>query len=151
DRSWLRIHNTHEWPDLYEYEEDLLRFFDATLKGLENDWSETPRIRLSILDPGGGDTVNRPETSWPPERVVPTALYLNVDDDSLSLTPVRSSGVRVQDAREGVATFTLQVEEDIEVIGPSSLRVWVSVGESDDMELYAFVQKVDANDVPILS
>ena len=38
--KWLRIHNTMEWPDYYEAsaEQDLLRFFDHYLKGIDNGW-----------------------------------------------------------------------------------------------------------------
>ena len=44
--KWLRIHNTHEWTDLYEYQEDLCKFFDCFLKGIENDWR---RDRKSVV------------------------------------------------------------------------------------------------------
>jgi hypothetical protein len=51
---WLRVHNTGEWPDYYqpEYVEDLRKFFDRYLKGIKNGWEKTPRVRLSVLDPG---------------------------------------------------------------------------------------------------
>ncbi|MCC7182399.1 MAG: CocE/NonD family hydrolase, partial [Rhodocyclaceae bacterium] len=51
--KWLRIHNTHEWPDFYDpaSREDLKRFFDRYLKGIDNGWERTPRVRLAVLDP----------------------------------------------------------------------------------------------------
>jgi hypothetical protein len=52
ERIWLRIHNTQEWPDQYEHESDLLRFFDHVIKGRSNGWGHTRRVRLSVLDPG---------------------------------------------------------------------------------------------------
>jgi predicted acyl esterase len=57
--KWLRIHNTQEWPDLYDrkYTEDLRRFFDHYLKGLDNGWEETPGVRMAVLDPCGVGTV----------------------------------------------------------------------------------------------
>ena len=53
--KWLRIHNTQEWPDLYDpgYTEDLRRFFDHYLKGVDNGWERTPRVRIAVLDPSG--------------------------------------------------------------------------------------------------
>ncbi|WP_431236183.1 CocE/NonD family hydrolase (plasmid) [Mycolicibacterium psychrotolerans] len=51
-KSWLRVHNSLEWPDQYANEDDLLRFFDYATKGKDNGWPLTPRVRLAILDPG---------------------------------------------------------------------------------------------------
>jgi hypothetical protein len=34
--KWLRVHNTGEWSDYFEYSDDLRRFFDHYLKGIEN-------------------------------------------------------------------------------------------------------------------
>ena len=54
--KWLRIHNTHEWHDYYKPEsvENLRRFFDRYLKGINNGWEATPKVRLTVLDPGNG-------------------------------------------------------------------------------------------------
>lgn len=66
--KWLRVHNTNEWYNYYTPEnvEDLRRFFDRYLKGIENGWEETPRVRLSVLNPGGQDIVNRTEDELSP-------------------------------------------------------------------------------------
>jgi uncharacterized protein len=48
---WLRMHNTHEWPDYYDQAdvEDLRKFFDRCLIDKDNDWEQTPRVRYSVL------------------------------------------------------------------------------------------------------
>ncbi|QKZ24541.1 CocE/NonD family hydrolase [Streptomyces chartreusis] len=150
-KSWLRVNNTHEWPDLYAYQEDLLRFFDATLKQIDNGWSDTPRVRLSVLDPGGEDVVDRPEAAWPLERAQPTALYLDAAGQSLSTAPLTGSSTGSYEAGSGKLTFTFKVTEDLEIVGPSRLRVWVEAEGSDDIDLYAFVQKLAADGTPLLS
>lgn len=38
--SWLRVHNTHEWPDHYAHEQDLLAFFDHVIKKAGTGWDE---------------------------------------------------------------------------------------------------------------
>ena len=38
---------------------------DRYLKGIENGWENTSRVRLSVLDPGGVDEINRPEKEFP--------------------------------------------------------------------------------------
>ena len=50
-QKWLRVHNTHEWSDYYQCSDDLRRFFDYFLKGDQNGWESTRRVRLSIVDP----------------------------------------------------------------------------------------------------
>ncbi|KAK7404074.1 hypothetical protein QQX98_010132 [Neonectria punicea] len=57
--KWLRVHNTQEWEDYYEPEHvaELTEFFNRYLKDEANDWESTPRVRISVLDPGHEDTV----------------------------------------------------------------------------------------------
>ena len=68
EEKWLRIHNTQEWPDYYDEAnlEDLRRFFDHYLKGEDNGWEQTPRVRYSVLDLEGGDRSASPRTSSRP-------------------------------------------------------------------------------------
>jgi predicted acyl esterase len=50
EEKWLRIHNTGEWDDYYNeaHTEDLRKFFDRYLKGVDNGWEDTPRVRVSV-------------------------------------------------------------------------------------------------------
>lgn len=52
--KWLRFHSTQEWYDLYTktYIDDLQKFFDRYLKGIDNGWEMTPKARVSILTYG---------------------------------------------------------------------------------------------------
>ena len=61
--KWLRVHNTQEWPDLYDEDNsrDLLRFFDHYLKDIDNGWENTPRVRLAVLDP---EAVGEPAVTY---------------------------------------------------------------------------------------
>lgn len=47
----LRVHPTQEWHDIYSEacNDELLKFFDHYLKGVENDWESTPEVRISLL------------------------------------------------------------------------------------------------------
>ena len=47
----LTIHDTQEWYDLYSEKrvEELTLFFDRYLKGSDNGWEKTPRVRASLL------------------------------------------------------------------------------------------------------
>ena len=150
--KWLRVHNTQEWFDFYQDEnvEDLRRFFDFYLKGEKNGWDSTPRIRLSVLDFGGVDTVNRVEESFPLERAVPTRLFL----DAASMTLVDAQPGEHAEAsydsedkaaaKAGVA-FEMAFDRDVEIVGYPKLRVWVESRGHDDMDVFVYVQKLDAN------
>ena len=148
--KWLRVHNTQEWADYYNPEnvEDLKRFFDFYLKGIENGWESTPRIRLSVLDPGGADVINRPEKEWPLARTKYEKLYLDASTNTLSAEPLEeesSTRYRADDGK-GQTSFTIQFDEDVELTGHMKLRLWVEADEADDMDLFVYVSKLDEKD-----
>lgn len=152
--KWLRIHNGYEWPDFYQQQDDLARFFDRFLKGIENGWESTPRVTMAVLDPGGTDTVNRPETAFPPERVTPLELHLDAAIGGLVGKAVDSEGsVRLAagDGRSRV-TFTHRFETETELIGFPILRAWMSVEGTDDADCYLQLDKLDeaGNVLPVI-
>ena len=144
--KWLRVHNTMEWSDYYtpEYTEDLRRFFDRYLKGIENGWEKTPKVRLSILDPGGIDVINRPENEFPLARTQFRNLYLNAATGTLSPNQAtEKSLVRYRaDDGKGKAVFTIRFDEETELTGYMKLRLWVEADGSNDMDLFVKVQKL---------
>jgi predicted acyl esterase len=151
--KWLRVHNTQEWPDYYTPEnlEDLQRFFDYYLKGVQNGWEKTPRVRLSILDPGGTDRVNRPENEFPLARTQYQKLFLDAATGTLSPEPVKKeSATRYRaDDGKGQATFTFKFDEDAELTGYMKLRLWVEADGADDMDLFVYIEKLDGQGNPI--
>ncbi|KAJ3548657.1 hypothetical protein NM208_g901 [Fusarium decemcellulare] len=80
--KWLRIHPTQEWFDLYTKEstDELQKFFDRYLKGIDNGWEKTPRVRVSILTYGDRNgpkpLLNLPFTEYPPKSTSYNKLYL---------------------------------------------------------------------------
>jgi predicted acyl esterase len=150
-RAWLRVHNTQEWPDQYAHEEDLLRFFDHIVKGKDNGWEQTPRVRLSVLDPGGTDQVDRPEQEYPLARVEETALYLNANGGlSMQTGLPAEEGQADYDAADGTLVFEYQAERDFELVGPMKLRLWLEVDAGNDADLFIYVRKADPNGQPLL-
>jgi len=149
--KWLRVHNTGEWPDYYEYADDLRRFFDYYLKDVKNDWEQTPRVRLSILDPGGTDQVNRPEKEWPLARTQHEKYYLNTSMSSLSLKPVpnESKAQYQADNNQSEVAFTIEFNEDIEFTGYVSLHLWIETDVTNDADIFVLLQKLDSNGKPV--
>ncbi len=150
-RTWLRVHNSMEWPDLYEYEEDLQRFFDHAIKGKDNGWDRTPRVRLSVLDPGGEDQVNRPEETYPLARARETPLYLDARTGTMSPAAPAGPGKAEYESGSGSATFDYDVGDGLEIVGPMKLRIWLEIEEGTDADVFAWVQKTDASGMPLLA
>lgn len=147
--KWLRIHNNHEWYDYYTEEstEDLRRFFDYYLKGVNNNWPNTPRVRMSVLVPGGKDIVGRVENEFPPRRAVYEKLYLDASNSTIVSSPVtQESSVSYQsDDGKSQVTFTYRFNSTTEVTGYIKLKLWVEAKEASDMDIYVTLQKLNKN------
>lgn len=148
ENKWLRVHNTHEWTDYYNPAnvEDLRRFFDRYLKGVENGWEATPPVRLSVFDPGNGDIVNRSEAAFPLKREQVKPLHLGLKDGKPALlheAQAEATSVSYDvTEREGVS-FSVTFDETTELTGYFNLKLWVEAAGNDDMDIFAFVRKRD--------
>ncbi len=143
--KWLRVINNQEWPDYYSLPqmEELRRFFDFYLKGEKNDWELTPRVRLSVLDPGGLDEINRPENEWPLARTRYEKLYLDASNGTLSPQPGKTASQTRYDAQNGQANFVIRFDKTTELTGYFKLRLWVEADGADDLDFFVYVQKLD--------
>ncbi|HEY4188419.1 MAG TPA: CocE/NonD family hydrolase [Polyangia bacterium] len=144
---WLRIHNRQEWPDFYQddNQQDLLRFFDHYLKGFDNGWEATPRVRYSLLDLEGGDVVNRPAPRFPPPGVSATPFYLDGDARSLSVERPAEEKATGYDAGsdKGRCEYIIRFNQETEIVGYPRLKLWVEAEGHDDMDIFVFLQKLD--------
>ncbi|KAB8226377.1 Alpha/Beta hydrolase protein [Aspergillus novoparasiticus] len=124
--TWLRVHNTQEWPDFYTHQDDLRRFFDHyLLDRQDNGWDAMPQYRMAILDLGDpdGDLVNRPEREFPLKRTRYADYYLRKDNT--------------------VASFSYKFLHNQETTGYWTLHLSVSA-DIDDMEIYVQIEKYDS-------
>jgi len=145
--NWLRIHNSHEWVDFYKPEKqaELMKFFDYYLKDISNGWEETPAVRMSLLDPGGEDVVERVEETFPPKGTVYKKYYLNTIDGSLNRTlPNRASFAFYRgDVLADKLVFTCMFDQYTELAGYPKLHLYVEGEDCDDMDLFIYISKVD--------
>lgn len=151
--KWLRVHNTSEWFDYYTPEnvEDLRRFFDHYLKGIDNGWEQTPRVRLSVLNPGGTDIVGRAEEEFPLARTQYRKLYLSAADSTLCTTlPDQQAVSEYQsDSVRHEVTYRYRMEKPTELTGYMKLHLWVSAPDHDDMDLAVRVEKLSRDGQPL--
>lgn len=143
--KWLRIHNTQEWPDQYnpENEADLKKFFDYYMKDIKNDWPSTPKVRMSVLDPGHEDLVYRIEEEFPLARQQFKKLYLNGATNTLDEScPVETHISTYQgDDNEDMVQFSLTFKEDTEIGGYCKIHLWASTDDHYDMDLFGKISK----------
>ncbi|HET8932834.1 MAG TPA: CocE/NonD family hydrolase [Polyangiales bacterium] len=157
--KWLRVNNTNEWYDQYTPEnlEDLLLFFDHFLKGKDNDWTKTPRVRVAVMDPGegGGDKVNVPYESWPLPDTEYRKFYLSAEKDAADKGKLTDEApadavVAKYDAENGETTFTMTFEEDTQIVGHAIAHLFVEADGNDDMDVFALVEKLDKDDTSLI-
>lgn len=146
--KWLRVHNSHEWPDLYypQNTEDLRKFYDYYLKGIKNDWIYTPKVRMCVLNPGASDLINRPEAEFPLAREVPRKLFLNSTNFDLQMDQVVKDASSARfDGRTGKVEYIHTCPDDMELTGFFSLKLWVEAVDTDDIDLFVKVSKLDSD------
>ena len=149
ENKWLRVHDRQEWVDLYDPESmaDLRRFFDHFLKDKNNGWEYTPRVRLSVLDPGGVDKVNVPASDFPPKNQTLSKYYL--DSASGKLIPEAPGEASVSYNAEaedetGRTSFKMTFDKETNLIGYAKIKLWVEAQGYDDMDLFIRIQKTNA-------
>ncbi|HJD75132.1 MAG TPA: CocE/NonD family hydrolase [Bacteroides reticulotermitis] len=147
--KWLRIHNSQEWPDYYDdvNTEDRRLFFDHYLKGEENGWEKTPRVRYSVLDMEGGDLLNQPATTFPPEDVIYEKYYLDGRARSLTTEAVTFEAKTIYDTETdpGMASFIVRFDKETVMVGYPKVHLWVEADGADDMDLFILIQKLDVH------
>lgn len=150
--KWLRVHNTHEWNDFYNpvHVEDLRRFLDHVLKGVDNGWEATPAVRLSVLDPGHTDIVGRPELAFPLERQQLTRFWLDTVGGRLVENTLNDPApLAYEPDAEGIVfrhTFT----RDTEIVGYGAAKLWMAVEDADDLDVYVYLSKIAPDGTELL-
>ncbi|MFP4879948.1 CocE/NonD family hydrolase [Mammaliicoccus sciuri] len=145
--KWLKIHGHKEWESYYAREslEQQKEFFDYYLKGIENDWKDTPKVNYEVRDKFyRGNT--KIATNFPLPNTKETALYLDGSDMTLKdLKPEASTKVSYNSESEGKdeVRFNKVFNEDTELTGNMKLKLWVSAEEADDMDLFVGIKKIN--------
>jgi uncharacterized protein len=149
--KWLRVHNTMEWPDYYapSSQQDLLRFFDRYLKGIDNGWENTPRVRLAVLGAEGNDELNRAVPEFPLPDLAPTALHLDSERNTIeSALPVKIEQACCNGPSDSQC-FDWHITEACELIGFVEARLWVQLRDATDQDFYIAIERLDRHGKPI--
>jgi len=140
--KWLYTHGGNKWERFYR--EDGVacqkKFFDYYLKGEQNGWQDTPRVRLEVRETREEHEV-RFENEFPLARTQYRKLYLDGRDGSLVAEEVRDGKAVYNSTQGGSASFGITFDADTELTGYMKVKLWVSCAETDDMDLFVTVRK----------
>ncbi|KAH7201147.1 Alpha/Beta hydrolase protein [Fusarium oxysporum] len=150
--KWFRVHPTQEWYDLYtkEANDELQLFFDRYVKCIENGWEKTPRVRVSLLTYGDRNgpkpLLNLPFTEYPPRSTTYDKLHLTASKQ-LSTSPSEGGSLSYQADSLSAAPvdFVRVFDKPTTVLGYSKAKLWVSCNETDDLDIFLSLRKIDKN------
>jgi predicted acyl esterase len=140
--KWLYNHGGKKWERFYSPDGNAnqKKFFDHYLKGVDNGWQNTPRVRIEVRETRDEYTV-RAENEFPLARTQYRKLYLNAQEGSLDPQPAKPGKVAYNSTQGGNASFGITFDEDTELTGYMKLKLWVSAESADDMDLFVMVKK----------
>ncbi len=149
--KWLYTHGRQKWAEFYASEARTYRklFFDYFLKGIDDRILKIPRVRLEVRETLEKYTV-RWENEFPLLRTEYKKLYLDATDGKLKFDNNLPESKVKYDSANGKAEFTVRFEEDTEITGYLSLKAWVSSDESNDMDLFVTLRKLDRDGNQVL-
>jgi predicted acyl esterase len=130
--KWLEAHGIEHWTHFYTDYGRMLqkRFFDYFLKGKKNGWDKQPKVQLQVRHVD--KFVMRHENEWPLKRTKWTKFYLDPAHMTLSPTPPAKAGkVSYRGFSDGVTFMLPPQAKDIEITGPSALKLFASSSTED--------------------
>lgn len=147
DKKWLRWHATQEWRDLWgsqQAKDELLQFFDFYLKGTQNSWEATPKVRMAILRFGESDPIsNIVEEDFPLPRTEYRKLYFS-PSSQLSFTPPETPTAVTYEpnSKTEFASFNYTFQHKTQLVGMPKAVIYMSCSEHDDMDIYVVLRKL---------
>lgn len=156
--KWIRFSPYQEWHDIWavpKYTDELSQFFDHYLKGIDNGWEMTPRVRMTTLHFGSQDaTVDEPLGDvYPPPQTHDRALYLGADG-TLSLDGPPSSTTTVSynsEKPDACCSWTYTFDKPSRLCGIPKAVLYMSCDDNDDIDVYVTLRKLDKNRKPMLA
>lgn len=142
--KWLYTHGRKKWLTYYDSEviELQKKFLDHFLKGEDNGMREVPRARIEIRDSLRKYQVRNSET-WPPSDIKYQNFYLNGTQHSLSSAPPADRSKTTYNTEDGShISYRLKFKKNIDVIGHSSLALWIELSSAYDTDIFITIKKI---------
>jgi uncharacterized protein len=144
--KWLRWHPYQEWYDIWgnpKANEELLQFFDHFLKGKDNAWEKTPKVRMASLKFGN---------SAPAESIVVDDFPLpNTDYRKMYLAPGEKLASEPVHGAQGSTTVSYNAESSDSRSFNYTFDKPTRIMGMMDMDVYVFIEKLDKQGQPMLN
>lgn len=141
-QKWLELHGLEHWTHFYtDYGRGLqLEFFDHFLKGIDNGWDRRPPVILNVrhLD----HFERREANTWPLPGTNWTRLLLQSDARLEQTASAHDWKLEYASVGSGITFFTLPFDEETEITGPASARLWAS-SSTEDIDLFLVLRLFD--------
>jgi predicted acyl esterase len=150
-QKWLEVHGDRHWTLFYtDYGVQLQkRFFGHFLRGEDTGWSKQPPLQLQIRHPGE-KFVERHENEWPLARTQWTKFYLDFANKSLEPAPDPTAAkAEFAALGDGLLFLTPPLEREIELTGPSMVKLFVS-STTVDADLFLVLQVFAPDDKEVV-
>lgn len=153
--KWLRVHATQEWHDLYQQNtnDELQQFLDHFMKGKDNGWEHTPKVRVSIIRYNKEPIINHVFPAWPIPSTRQERLYLCPNTLLAKNSPSEETRVSYKsdvpfmqmgnDPEE--LSFRFTFDEPVYLVGNAQASLYMSCADHDDMDVCVQLRKVDRN------
>ncbi|CAN9296911.1 unnamed protein product [Alternaria alternata] len=146
--KWLRWTATQEWHDIYQEEniDDLQRFLDKHMYGLDNGWEKTPKVRQSMLGYNRPSVINRPASEYPPVDFHYHTFFLDAKTRTLSKSKPNASSsaeYHAESQTDDGLSFSYKFDRYTELCGISKATLYMSTDDHNDMDVYIVIRKLD--------
>jgi predicted acyl esterase len=151
--KWLYTHAGRKWSRFYDPDAEAFQkmFFDYFLKGSDTRILSAPRVRLEVRETLDKYAV-RYEDDFPIPRTRYEKIYLDAKKGSMDLKLVQQAGKVSYNSEtsSGKAIFDYIFDADTELTGYMKLHLRVSPQDSDDMDIFVTLKKLDSNGNDVL-
>lgn len=141
---------------MQESVDELAEFFDRFLKGKDNGWQDTTRVRMSSLRFGDNDPIYPIEVpDFPLPNTDYKTLHLGEKKNLVDESPVDTSVVSYNSESgsnpAAHAEFNLRFSKPTRLMGLPKAVLYMSCDDLDDMVIYVLIRKLDSKRKPLIN
>lgn len=153
--KWLRWHPWQEWYDLWgnpQANAELFQFFGRYLKGEDNGWEKTPKVRMAVLKFGTSDPIeNLVVDDFPLPQTEYKHLYLQPNGLLSNGAPGEASVASYNSESADSLAFRQTFQHKTQIIGIPKAVLYMSCDDYDDMDVYVLIEKLDRTGKPMMN
>ncbi|KAJ9610628.1 hypothetical protein H2200_005405 [Cladophialophora chaetospira] len=147
-QKWIQWGSKQEWYELYSCPhsmDELTVFFDHYLRGIDNDWERTPKVRWSALQMGDREAIDDIVLEdFPAPNTDYRQLYFGNGKLIEEPGPYEKTSYNSEDY-ESFAEFSYTFDQPARLVGLPKAIVYMSCDERDDFTTFVILRKRDKN------